>query len=159
MAGNARLLIERWAPWAAAAVLVAGVGAFAATRLSGSSDAKAQPPPAQARDVAHAFVATAVARKDLARAWTMIAPSLKGTMTLAEWKTGNIPVTPYPVGKAAATWTTQSSTTENVVYRVRFLAPPASSTPAGDFILTLDRIGGHWLVGGWVPRNVVGPSG
>jgi hypothetical protein len=159
MAGNPRLLIERWAPWVAAAVLVAGIAAFAATRLTGNGEAHPVAPPPQARAVAHTFVATAVARKDLARAWTITAPTLRGTMTLAEWKTGTIPVTPYPVAKAAAHWSTESSTGDTVVFRVRFLPPPASSTPAGDFDITLQHLDSRWLVAGWAPRSVVHPGG
>jgi hypothetical protein len=157
MAGNPRLLIERWAPRIAVLVLVAGVAAFAVTRFTGGSSNAALSP--EARAVAREFVATAVARKDLARAWAIAAPSLKGTMTRKEWMTGTIPVTPYPVAKAAAEWTAESSSSGTAVFRVRFVPPPASATPAGDFLLTLDGSSGRWLVAGWVPRSVVGPSG
>jgi hypothetical protein len=36
-------LVERWAPWVAAAVLVAGVVAFAVTKLTESTTAAAPP--------------------------------------------------------------------------------------------------------------------
>ena len=165
LAGDARLLIERWAPWVAALVLVAGIAAFAVTRLAGgggsTAPAAAQTVPLApaATSVAREFVATAVARRNLVRAWALAAPELRQGMTLAEWKTGTIPVQPYPVAQAVARYTAQSSTADAAVLRVSFLPPPASSTPAGDFVLTLHRIAGRWLVAGWAPRSIVGPQG
>ena len=158
-------MFDRWAPWVAGAVLVAGICAFAVTKLtSGGSSAvspgtlRSVPLDPQARVVAREFVATAVARKDLARAWTITGPALKTGMSLAEWKTGTIPVQPYPVAKAAATYTVESSYADEAVLQVAFLPPPASSTPAGSFLLTLDRIHGRWLVSGWAPQTVVHPK-
>ena len=165
LAGDARLLIQRWAPWIAALVLVAGVATFAVSRFDGGSaspaTAAAQTVPLApaATAVAREFVATAVARKNLSRAWVLAAPELRQGMTLAEWKTGTIPVQPYPVAQAVARYTTQSSTADAAVLRVSFLPPPASSTPPADFVLTLQRIAGHWLVAGWAPRSIVGPQG
>ncbi len=155
--------LGRWAPWLSGAVLVAGVCAYAVTRLaSGGGSAvtpKTVPLDPQARAVARAFVATAVAREDLARAWTLAAPELKRGLTLAQWKTGSIPVQPYPVAKAAARYTVQASQPGVASLRVSFLPPPASSTPAGDFTITLQRLRGRWLVSSWTPQSVVKPSG
>jgi hypothetical protein len=155
--------LSRWAPWLSGAVLVAGVCAYAVTRFaSGGGSAvppKTVPLDPQARTVARAFVDTAVARKDLARAWTLAAPGLKQGLTLAQWKTGSIPVQPYPVAKAAARYTVQSSFPGVASLRVSFLPPPASSTPAGDFTITLQRLHGRWLVSSWTPLSVVQPGG
>ena len=155
--------LSRWAPWLSGAVLVAGVCAYAVTRFaSGGGSAvtpKTVPLDPQARTVARAFVATAVARKDLARAWTLAAPELKQGLTLAQWKTGSIPVQPYPVSKAAVRYTVQSSQPGVASLQVSFLPPPASSTPAGDFLLTLQLVHGRWLVSSWSPQSVVKPSG
>lgn len=112
----------------------------------------------KARLVAREFVATAVARQNLARAWTISGPALTSGISLAEWKTGSIPVQPYPVAKAAATYTVESSYADEAVLQVAFLPPPASSTPAGSFLLTLDRIHGRWLVSGWAPQAAIHPK-
>jgi hypothetical protein len=156
-------LLSRWAPWLSGAVLVAGVCAYAVARFaSGGGSAvttKTVPLDPQARAVARAFVATAVARKDLARAWVLAAPELKQGLTLAQWKTGSIPVQPYPVAKAAARYTVQSSQSGVASLRVSFLPSPASSTPAGDFTITLQRLHGRWLVSSWTPLSVVQPGG
>jgi hypothetical protein len=164
-----RAFLDKWAPWIAVAVLVAGVGAYAATRIgSGSGDSTTTttaslpsvPPEPKELAIAKEFVATAVARKQLARAWALAAPEMKQGLTLKQWLTGTIPVTPYPVGKAAVKFTVQSSTADDAVIRVSFLPPPASATPGGDFLITLHRDGGNWLVTSWVPRQAVNaPSG
>jgi hypothetical protein len=161
-----RAFLDKWALWIALAVLVAGVCAYTATRLvssGGSSGIETVtqtehtvPLDPQARAVARKFVATAVARKNLAEAWNLASPELKRDLTLAQWKTGSIPVTPYPVAKAAALYSVQTSYPDVAVLRVTFRPPPASTTPSGDFLITLDRSSGKWLVSSWVPRQVVG---
>lgn len=45
------------------------------------------------------FIKTAVARKDLEAAYPLVGPSIKQGMSLAEWKTGNIAVIPFPLDK------------------------------------------------------------
>ena len=151
-------------------MLVAGIAAYTATRLTSSgggsvaSTGTSQAGPSvpldpQARAVAKKFVATAVARKNLDEAWNLAAPVMRQNMTLAEWETGTIPVQPYPVGKTQIQYTVQSSHPDAATLRVVFTPPPGSSTPAGDFLITLDRSSGKWLVSGWVPREVVGSHG
>jgi hypothetical protein len=163
---RARLSPARLAPWLAGAVLVAGVCAFGVTRLTSGGAApagpvapKTVPLPPRVLTVAHEFVATAVARKNLALAWTLAAPTLREGLTLARWKTGTIPVPPYPVAEAAAHYTVQTSYPQAAVLRVTFTPPPASSTAAGDFLITLHRIGGRWLVASWAPRTLVHAGG
>ena len=150
------------------AVLVAGVAAYTATRLVSNSGnaapAATQTGPAtpldpEARAVAKTFVATAVARKNLDVAWNLAAPVMRQNLTLAQWETGTIPVQPYPVGKAQVQYTVQSSQPDEATLRVVFTPPAGSSTPAGDFLITLDRSSGKWLVTSWVPGEVVGSHG
>ena len=113
----------------------------------------------EARAVAKKFVATAVARKNLDEAWNLAAPVMRQNETRAQWMTGTIAVQPYPVGKAQAQYTVQSSHPDTATLRVIFTPPPGSPTPAGDFLITLDRSSGKWLVSSWVPREVVGAHG
>ena len=167
-----RRFLDRWAPWIAVGVLVAGVAAYAATRIAsggGSSSpsavAETQTGPTvpldpKARAVAQEFVATAVARRHLAEAWRLAGPELKSHLTLAKWLTGTIPVTPYPVGKALAKYTVESSYPGDAELRVTFVPQVASKTPSGDFLITLHKDGGTWLVTSWVPRQILdAPSG
>jgi len=160
-----KAFLDRWAIWIALAVLVIGVAAFATTRLtSGSSNGGATttsqasvPLDPKARAVAEAFVASAVARKHLARSWELASPELRGDLTRDDWLTGSIPVQPYPVGKATARYTVVASHPDEAVLGVAFV-PHQSATAPGDFLITLDRSGGSWLVSSWVPNSQVGPS-
>lgn len=158
-----RAFLERWALWIGVAVLVIGAAAFAATRLAGgggnstTTSQASVPLDPGARAVAEAFVASAVARKDLAKSWELASPALRGNLTRADWLTGSIPVQPYPVGKATARYTVVTSHPDEAVLGVAFV-PHDSSTPPGDFLITLDRSSGTWLVSSWVPNTQVGPS-
>jgi hypothetical protein len=117
--------------WVSVLVLIAGVAAVGTVMLGGdgnSSVASATatdggqtvdefgelPPetkpnpddvPAAARTTAAVFLDGAVARNNLAKAWTVTHPDLKRDCdcTLAEWKTGNIPVLFFPSQGAAET--------------------------------------------------------
>jgi hypothetical protein len=157
-----KALAERWAPWVAAAVLVAGIAAFAVMRHSGSSPTPAPPHRASSlvnaeRRVAYEFLDTAVARKHLDRAWTIVAPELKQGMTLDEWKTGTIPVVPYPVGRAQAMLRVVSSFTDLARLQVTFVPKSGTKAHAATFTLGLRNVGGRWLVSAWQPSSTVVP--
>ncbi|WP_411277162.1 hypothetical protein [Gaiella sp.] len=117
--------------WVSALVLIAGVAAVGTVWLGGDDSPSASPPtssepgqtvdefgelppetkpsaddvPAAARKSAAIFIEGAVARRNLAKAWTVTHPDLKRDCdcTLAEWKTGNIPVLFFPALGAGAT--------------------------------------------------------
>ena len=110
--------------WASVLVLIAGVAAVGTVWLSGDGASSATPAvgtvagetvdefgelpeepkpnvddvPAAARAAAATFINGAVARNDLARAWTIIHPELKAqcACTRAQWLAGNIPVQFFP---------------------------------------------------------------
>ncbi len=109
--------------WVSVLVLIAGVAAVGTVWLSGDGNApsaavgtaggetvdefgelpeETKPNvadvPAAARETAAVFINGAVARNDLAKAWTIIHPELKAqcACTRAEWLTGNIPVQFFP---------------------------------------------------------------
>lgn len=157
-----RAFADRWLPWVAAAVLVAGIAAFAITRLDRSSPAPA-PPHRAAKltaaelNVAYAFLDTAVARKHLDRAWAIVAPELKDGMSLEEWKKGTIPVVPYPVGEANVSLTTIGSFTDAAQLRVTFVPRAGTKAAAATFMLGLRNVGGHWLASAWQPSSPVAP--
>lgn len=115
--------------WVSVLVLIAGVAAVGTVWLSGDSTSSAAstatggqtvdefgelPPetkpnpddvPAAARKTAVIFIDGAVARRNLVKAWNVTHPDLKKdcACTLAEWKTGNIPVLFFPALGAGAT--------------------------------------------------------
>lgn len=157
-----RALADRWLPWVAAAVLVAGIAAFAITHFDKSSPAP--PPPHRAAkltaaelQVAYAFLDTAVARKHLDRAWGLVAPELKQGMSLDEWKTGTIPVVPYPVGEANVTLKPVNSFTDVAQLRVTFVPRAGTKATAATFLLGLRKVDGHWLASTWQPSSPLAP--
>jgi len=161
-------VLDRWAPWLAGLVLVAGVASYTATRLAGASPKPAAAPAStaeatvpldpQARATAQEFVATAVARRRLDRAWQLAAPSLRGHLTLAEWRTGSIPIQPYPVAEASARYRVETSHPDDALLEVTFLPRKGAGVEPAQFLLGLQRVGGRWLVSSWAPRSSVAPG-
>ncbi len=100
--------------------------------------ASTPPPPHRAapltpaeRRLASEFLDTAVARKRLGRAWEIVAPELKQGTSLDEWKTGSIPVVPYPVAKATALMRVVNSFTDRARLRVTFVPDTGTSRAPG----------------------------
>ncbi len=120
---------------------------------------RVSPSPA-ALEAARTFLLTAVARKNLAASYGLVGPNLKGGMTLAQWRKGNIPVTPYPARNAkTAQFVVKSSHANQLLLQVVLTRRPGSHVrPSLAFDLRLDRIGGkngkpaRWLVNYWMPN-------
>lgn len=172
----------RYAPWVAGLVLAAGI-VMLIVNLTGSSTSSksvtppaatqsatpAPPPPphsvplsAAARRVAAEFVTTAVARKDLAAAWKIAGPNIRAGLTYAQWKTGNIPVVPYPVGSTmyGAPFKIDYSLPNQALIEIALLPKPSVKIKPQVFSLLLRRIQGaggksRWVVDSWVPRGSV----
>ena len=162
-------------PGAAGAVLVGGIVAVLVAFNVGGVRGDAKPGPAirseapavpqaavkvplapEARRVAGRFILTAVARKNLAEAYQLVAPSLKRGMTLKQWEQGNIPVVPYPTQELKPVhMAVDTSTAEDASIRV-FLDPKAGvKVKPQIFYLRMKKFGSHWLVTGWVPYNAI----
>ncbi|HEV7133535.1 MAG TPA: hypothetical protein VGN27_07400 [Gaiellaceae bacterium] len=153
--------IEKWAPWVAGAVLVAGIVAFAVTRLDNGASTpphRKAPLSAAERRVALEFVTAAVGRSDLPRAWDLAAPELKQGMSRDEWNAGTIPVVPYPVAQARTLLRPISSFTDTGELRVTFVPRAGAATRPAAFTLDLRKLDGRWLVSAWVPASSIGPA-
>jgi hypothetical protein len=161
--------LDRWAPWFAGLVVLVGVASYAASRLvpndaSPSSPSQPAEPGAEipldpaARVVAGEFVAAAVARRDLDRAWRLAAPSLRGSLTLARWRSGGIPVVRYPVAQARVSYAVKSSRRDRALLQVTFLPRKASQARPAQFLIGLRRAGGRWLVTSWSSVSTIVPS-
>jgi hypothetical protein len=166
---------QRWLMWISGAVLVIGVAVFLGVFLSrGSSrpapanistlssgpssktnSATSNPKVAASADalkVARTFLETAVLRKNLDAAYALVGPDLKGGMTRAQWRTGNISVVPYPaVNAKTATLRVKSSTKTELMLQVGpLVARKGSGVRPAAFDLNVDRIGGKWVVNYWL---------
>jgi hypothetical protein len=109
--------------------------------------------------IATKWILGAVNRHDLVSSYPLTHPDLRGTMTLSEWKSGDIPVIPYPVDKnGIAGFHVRYSYAKEALLEVR-LNPEKSAS--GDFrpltfFIGLVKVpgpqGDHWVVNYWAPR-------
>ncbi len=169
-----------WLPWISALIFVAGLVTFLIvydvggirntskqSKVTVSNEPAQQvkklgphvPLPKEARLVAARWIVGAVGRTNLEESWRLTAPNLKKGLTLAQWKTGEIPVVPYPVSKAVSgivriNWSTKN----DVSFEVTLLPKKGAGVKAQDFFINLRTVGTgknrHWLVYYWAPRAI-----
>ena len=117
------------------------------------------PPSKEALQVARQFIESAPLRKNLAKAYDITGPALKGNLTRAQFAKGNIPVVDYPARNAAtAAFTVDWSYTTQIMLEVDLVAKKGSGAnirPHLPFFLGLERKGdkpnGAWQVNTWIP--------
>jgi hypothetical protein len=174
--------------WVAALVFVAGVVAFTIAYFGNTADSNQVPvranEPAQgvqparrtvpldtkARVVAGQFILTAVQRdvppaqlrKNLRKAWALLAPSSPHRdcggheCTLEEWLTGDIPIQPYPADALdKASFSIEESYPDEVVLQVALLPKDGADVQGQIFWISLLKQNGKWLVNEWSPRVIV----
>jgi hypothetical protein len=103
------------------------------------------------------FVQTAVARRDLDRAWAMLGPDLRAGMTRKEWDTGNNTVVPFPA-VGIATWDVLYSYEDDVAFDLSLVSEPGHDLVGKTFTIELRRDArrNRWLVASWVPKGLAG---
>ena len=163
---------EKWLPWIGAAVLAAGTAAVLIRfgDRSESTPAASENTPAAvprrtaaapvdpaAKKVAAEFIQTAVARRDLVKAWRITHPELKRGITLAERKTGAIPVSPVTNLKDfdLISYRVKESVGNAIMLEV-LMSPKATAKGVvpQSFDIGLRAVGKgkarHWLVNYWM---------
>ena len=108
--------------------------------------------------VARRFIQTAVARQNLPAAYKLVTDEIRQGQTLAEWKTGNIAVVPYPVDDVKyAPMKIDFSYPKEVQLEIALLpTDKAQKQGVTSQLFILDMIKdkrGKWLVNAWVPRS------
>lgn len=116
-----------------------------------------------AREVAGRFIADAVLRGDVDASFALTAPVLRQGLTRAGWRTGNIPVVPYPAAAFAhARWKLSYSYADRVGLLVLLLPKPNASARPAAFTMELRAFGQgahrRWLVASWAPAGVANPT-
>ncbi len=111
----------------------------------------------EARRVAVRFIQTAVARKNLDEAWTLVGPNLRGGLSKERWTQGENPVVPYPIDQLdVAPYKVDESYTRSALLEVALLPRKGSGVRAQVFFLELRKVGAgqasRWIVDNWVPR-------
>ena len=155
--------VNRWLPWIAGAVLAAGVIAFLVASFGNTADTKetfgsGKPQTfaakrtvklsPEARRVAGRFMVTAVARQNLAEAWTLATPNVRGGLTYKEWLTGDIrvPALGAPIATAAITKIMYSHPREAEMNIVVIPKPNKNRITTTLFLVDLKKVGSRWLV-------------
>ena len=154
-------------------VLVAGIVALVAARMSHVEKERAAGVPngpvkdvsqtpktvkldPKAQQVAKLFIETAVARKDLAKAYPIAGPAIKQGQSLKEWLTGDIAVVPFPIEHLdVAPMKVVYSYANEAAIQVALLTKDGSKAKSQLFDMTLERIGRpkHWVVNMWAPHG------
>src|SRR5438876_5405774 len=117
-----------------------------------------RPMPLKLRDraaalvVASRFIDTAVARKNVDRAWGLVTPTLRAGYSRKQWDTANLPgIPPFPV--AEARWRLQFSDAKGIGFTMALFPTKASHQQAEVFMIGLHKVGlgnhRHWLVDNW----------
>jgi hypothetical protein len=157
-------------PWIIAVVLVGGAiaagiiwsntGKSTATPLTNQPAVDVSKVPATvklapgAQTVARRFIETAVARKNLPEAYSLVTEQIKQGQSLKSWNTGNIAVIPYPVYAVKyAPMKIDFSYPKEAQIQVALLPKTGSGAKAQLFIMDLVKRSGKWLVNSWVPRS------
>jgi hypothetical protein len=109
--------------------------------------------------VAAKFVDTAVARKNVDRAWELVTPTMRAGYTRKQWDTADLPdIPPFPV--ASARWRLQFSDVEGVGFTIALFPTKASHQQAQVFMIGLHKVGPthhrRWLVDNWQPAPTTG---
>jgi len=160
-------------PWIAGVLLVAGVIVFLVVKVGNTGKSLATPlsdnpavdvskvpktiklPPG-AMKAARQFIKTAVARENLAAGYKWAGPQIRQGQTLAEWKTGNIAVIPYPVDSIDYAPMKVDFSYPNEAQIEVALLPKASAKGVRSQLFIADLIktkSGQWQVNAWVPRS------
>jgi hypothetical protein len=107
-----------------------------------------------AQKVARRFIQTAVARKNLPEAYTLVTDQLKQGQSLKSWNTGNIAVIPYPVDAIKyAPMKIDFSYPKEAQIQVALLPKAGTGVKPQLFIMDLVKRNGSWLVNSWVPKS------
>lgn len=101
------------------------------------------------------FVKTSVGRHHPERSWQLVDASLRQGLTRADWKTGTIPVVPYPV-QGVALWRIDEANVDHVLMEMVLIPKPHSGLVSKTFLMDVRPSDGpeRWLVTSWVPYGV-----
>jgi hypothetical protein len=145
----------------AGGIIWSNTGHSTATPLTNqpANDVSKVPPtvklPPNATAVARKFIETAVARKNLGQAYSLVTQEILQGQSKKDWMTGNIAVIPYPVDAIEyAPMKIDFSYPKEAQIEVALLPKKgAKGVQSQLFVMDLVKRGDNWLVNGWVPRS------
>lgn len=106
-------------------------------------------------ETARLFIESSVRRDHPERSFSLIHPSLRQGLSRAQWKTGNIPVIPFPAIKVAE-WKIDKASVDDVLMEVMLVPRQNSGLLRKTFLIELRHAHGgkHWLVASWTPYGL-----
>jgi hypothetical protein len=103
------------------------------------------------------FVNSAVKRHDVAASWNLVTPEMRAGVSRSAWDRGNLPVIPYPArGTTFHDWTIDLASATEVDFELMI---SRSKTDAIQFIGTMKKLHGRWLVDSFNPAATFSGSG
>jgi len=115
------------------------------------------PFPKAAASTARSFILGAVLRKDLSAAWADSIGSVHGSLTRAQWMTGNIPVSPFPASAYGGTKYKIEHSRQKSVLLLVSIGSIKADVRFQEFFLELVPNGGTWKVDYFGPRGTNPP--
>ena len=98
------------------------------------------------------FVPAAIARHHPGRAYAVSAPDLRKAATRAQWRRGDLPVTPFPaVGTRFHGWAATAVLPGYASVDIQLRAPRTSKQGLTNWTIELRKIRGRWLVESALP--------
>jgi hypothetical protein len=110
-----------------------------------------------AKAIAEQWILGAVTRRDLVGTFDLTHPDIRGSMTRAQWESGNIPVIPYPADTVFDDrWRVDYSYEDEALLEVGLIPGEGQSQRALTFYIGLKKVGtgadARWVVNYWSPR-------
>jgi hypothetical protein len=104
------------------------------------------------------FVPAAVARKRPLDAYAVSTPNLRRQATMEQWRTGDIPVHPFPArGRTFRGWTVNYAMRNHVNLDLLLMPDLRKERRPIAFTIDVEKIGGRWLVDAVLPIAVFAP--
>ena len=97
------------------------------------------------------WVPAVVGRHDPIGAYALATPALRSTTTRAQWRRGELPVTPYPVGGRQFGIRPISVTPDDVIFDLMLQPRKGSNAGVEVYTTEVQRVGNRWLVASMYP--------
>lgn len=98
------------------------------------------------RALLQTFVPEAIGRVHPGRAWTLATPSMRVGSTRAQWRSGSLPVFPYPVATNGFGIRPITVAPGDVTFDLMVHPKPGSNAGVEVYTTHVQRVAGRWLV-------------
>jgi hypothetical protein len=141
-------------------VLVATVAALVTAGPAAAARPTIPPDDLQAiRTLLQTWVPAVIGRHDPISAYDLATPALRSTTTRAQWRRGELPVTPYAVDSTRFGIRPIAVTPDDVIFDLMLQPGKGSSSGVAVYTTEVQRVGDRWLVASMYPTaQFAGPG-